>query len=173
VPKDEKAILQYLRAVRDDFDEGAPQLRSFVGSALQVAASDFDLADLVNADSSGLQLSEFEARLRHAVEAQVRATYGIGIDASGVERLTLPETTLNATVARMRSERETIAVQRTADGQRRGRDSRRCAARQPDRHRRSDGKGGRYRSSGAARGVGHLRQGLSERSVALSLAALA
>ena len=40
-------------------------------------------------------------------------------DAIGAERLTLPETTLNATVARMRSQRETIAVQRTAEGQRR------------------------------------------------------
>ncbi len=76
VPKDEKAILQYLRAVRNDPDEAARQLRSFVGSALQVTASDFDLADLVNADPSRLRLSEFEARLRHEVEAQVRATYG-------------------------------------------------------------------------------------------------
>ena len=119
VPKDEKAILQYLRAVRNDPDEAARQLRSFVGSALQVTASDFDLADLVNADNSRLRLSEFEARLRQQVEGQVRTTYGIGIAEIGVERLTLPETTLNATVARMRSERETIAVQRTAEGQRR------------------------------------------------------
>jgi len=119
VPKDEKAILQYLRAVRNDPDEAARQLRSFVGSALQVTASDFDLADLVNTDPSRLRLSEFEARLRQQVEAQVRATYGIGIAEIGVERLTLPETTLSATVARMRSERETIAVQRTAEGQRR------------------------------------------------------
>jgi modulator of FtsH protease HflC len=119
VPKDEKAILQYLRAVRNDPDEAARQLRSFVGSALQVTASDFDLADLVNTDPSRLRLSEFEGRLRHEVERQVRATYGIGIAEIGVERLTLPETTLNATVARMRSERETIAVQRTAEGQRR------------------------------------------------------
>jgi modulator of FtsH protease HflC len=48
----------------------------------------------------------------------LRATYGIALAEIGVERLTLPETTLNATVARMRSERETIAVQRTAEGQR-------------------------------------------------------
>ena len=87
VPKDEKAILQYLRAVRNDPDEAARQLRSFVGSAVQVTASDFDLADLVNAAPSRLQLSEFEARLRHEVEAQVRATYGIGIAEIGVERL--------------------------------------------------------------------------------------
>ena len=174
VPKDEKAILQYLRAVRNDPDEAARQLRSFVGSALQVTASDFDLADLVNADPSRLRLSEFEARLRQQVEAQVRATYGIAIAEIGVERLTLPETTLNATVARMRSERETIAVQRTAEGQRRAaeiradaqRDSRVAIA-------AANGEGGRHRSGGAARGGGHLRQGLSERSAALSFAALA
>jgi membrane protease subunit HflC len=117
--KDETAIRQYLRAVRNDPDEAARQLRSFVGSALQVIASDFDLADLVNTDPSRLRLSEFEARLGREVEAQLRASYGIAIAEVGVERLTLPETTLNATVARMRSERETIAVQRTAEGQRR------------------------------------------------------
>jgi len=118
VPKDGTAIRQFVRSVRNDPDEAARQLRSFVGSALQVTASDFDLADLVNADPSRLRLSEFEARLRHEVEAQLRATYGIAVAEIGVERLTLPETTLNATVARMRSERETIAVQRTAEGQR-------------------------------------------------------
>jgi modulator of FtsH protease HflC len=116
--KDEAAIRQYLRAVRNDPDEAARQLRSFVSSALQVTASDFDLADLVNADPSRLRLPEFEARLRQQVDAQLRATYGIAITQIGVERLTLPETTLDATVARMRSERETIAVQRTAEGQR-------------------------------------------------------
>jgi modulator of FtsH protease HflC len=118
VPKDPVAIRQFLRAVRNDPDEAARQLRSFVGSALQVTASNFDLADLVNTDPSRLKLSEFETRLRTQVEAQLRATYGIAVDQIGIERLTLPETTLAATVGRMRSERETVAVERTAEGQR-------------------------------------------------------
>jgi membrane protease subunit HflC len=37
----------------------------------------------------------------------------------GVERLTLPDATLAATVARMSAERETVAAERTADGLRR------------------------------------------------------
>jgi membrane protease subunit HflC len=36
----------------------------------------------------------------------------------GIERLTLPSVTLNATVDRMRAERETIATERTAIGKR-------------------------------------------------------
>jgi hypothetical protein len=36
----------------------------------------------------------------------------------GIERLTLPTETLNATVARMRAERETVAAERQAEGQR-------------------------------------------------------
>jgi len=118
VPKDDAAIRQFLRAVRNDADEAARQLRSFVGSALQVTASNFDLADLVNTDPSRLKLSGLEARLREQVEAQLRGTYGIAVAEIGIERLTLPGTTLAATVSRMRSERETVAVQRTAEGQR-------------------------------------------------------
>ena len=116
--KDEAAIRQYLRAVRNDPDEAARQLRSFLSSALQVAASGFDLADLVNANPSRLKLGELEARLRERAEQQLLAIYGVSVAEIGIERLTLPEATLAATVARMRSERETVAVQRAAEGQR-------------------------------------------------------
>ena len=44
------------------------------------------------------------------------ATYGIAVRQVGIERLSLPETTLAATVGRMRSERETVAAERTAEG---------------------------------------------------------
>ncbi len=42
--------------------------------------------------------------------------YGIEIRQVGVERMTLPDETLAATVARMRAERETVAAERTAEG---------------------------------------------------------
>ena len=42
--------------------------------------------------------------------------YGIEISQVGVERMTLPDETLAATVSRMRAERETVAAERTADG---------------------------------------------------------
>jgi membrane protease subunit HflC len=118
VPSDPDRIRQFVRAVRNDPDEAARQLRSLVGSALQVTASSFELSDLVNTDPARGQLPAFEAKLRDQIQRQVLDTYGIAIRQAGVERLSLPETTLAATVGRMRSERETVAAQRTAEGSR-------------------------------------------------------
>ncbi len=116
VPDEPERIGQFLRAVRNDPDEAARQLRSFVGSALQVTASNFALADLVNTDPARLRLAAFEQQLKAQVEAQVLQTYGIQVRQIGIETLSLPETSLVATVARMRSERETAAAERTAEG---------------------------------------------------------
>jgi membrane protease subunit HflC len=116
VAPDADGIRQFVRAVRNDPDEAARQLRSFVGAALQVTASSFDLADLVNTDPNHVQLATFETRLRDQIARQVRDTYGIEVQQVGIERFSLPETTLGATVARMRSERETVAAERTAEG---------------------------------------------------------
>jgi membrane protease subunit HflC len=118
VPPDSDHIRQFLRAVSNDPDEAARQLRSFVGSALQVTASSFDFAELVNTDPARLRLAEFERRLQAQVEAQVLQTYGIQVRQTGVEVLSLPDASLIATVARMRSERETVAAERTAEGRR-------------------------------------------------------
>jgi len=116
VPADPDRIRQFLRAVRNDPDEAARQLRNFVGSALQVTASSFDLAELVNTDPGRVRLAAFEARLKAQIEQPVLETYGVAVRQVGIERLSLPETTLAATVGRMRSERETVAAQRTAEG---------------------------------------------------------
>jgi membrane protease subunit HflC len=129
VPAEPAAITQFLRAVRGDPDEAARQLRSFVGSALQVTASSFDLADLVNTDPTKVHIAAFEARLQAQIAVQMRRIYGIAVSRVGIERLSLPETTLAATVARMRSERETVAAERTAEGLRAAAEIRSEAAR--------------------------------------------
>nr|WP_294543942.1 protease modulator HflC [uncultured Rhodopila sp.] len=116
VPADPDHIRQYLRAVRNDPDEAARQLRSFIASALQVTASSFDFAELVNTDPAKLHLADFEQRLQAQVEAQVLRTYGVQVRQAGIETLSLPEASLTATVSRMRSERETVAAERTAEG---------------------------------------------------------
>jgi membrane protease subunit HflC len=116
VPPQAADIEQFVRAVRNDPDEAARQLRSFMGSALQVTASSFDLADLVNTDPRRVQLAAFEQKLTAQLSSQMRQIYGLAIRQVGIERLSLPDSTLTATVARMRSERETVAAQRTAEG---------------------------------------------------------
>jgi membrane protease subunit HflC len=116
VQADGEHVRQFLRAVRNDPDEAARQLRSFVGSALQVTASSFDLSELVNTDPSHVRVGDFEARLQAQIERPVLEAYGIAVRQVGVERLSLPDVTLAATVGRMASERETVAAERTAEG---------------------------------------------------------
>ena len=116
VPDDPQRVRQFLRSVRNQPDEAARQLRSFVNAALHITSSNFDLTDLVNIDSTKVRLDVFERELREQVASRMLAVYGIEIRQVGVERMTLPDETLAATVARMRAERETVAAERTADG---------------------------------------------------------
>jgi membrane protease subunit HflC len=118
VPQDADHIRQFLRAVRNQPDIAASQLRSFVGSALEITASSFDLATLVNTDAQKIQLDQFEQRLRERLDEQALKVYGVTIRQVGIERLTLPTETLNATVERMKAERATVAAERSAEGQR-------------------------------------------------------
>ncbi|EPN60917.1 Band 7 protein, partial [Pseudomonas syringae pv. actinidiae ICMP 18807] len=71
-------------------------------------ASSFDLSSLVNTDAGKVNITAFENQLRQQIDQQLLATYGVRVLQVGVERLTLPSVTLNATVDRMRAERETI-----------------------------------------------------------------
>ena len=116
VPTDPQGIRQFLRSVRNQPDEAARQLRSFVNADLHVTSSNFDLADLVNVDPQKVRLNAFEDQLRAQVAPRMLQVYGIAIRQIGIERMTLTDETLAATVARMRAERETVAAQRTAEG---------------------------------------------------------
>ena len=118
VPDDPDQIRQFLRAVRNQPAIGAEQLRSFTGSALEITASSFDLANLVNTDPSQIQIDKFEEALRQRIDTQALNVYGITIRQVGLERLTLPSQTLTATVERMKAERDTVAAERSAEGAR-------------------------------------------------------
>jgi membrane protease subunit HflC len=116
VADDPANVRQFLRAARNDPEELAGQLRSYMGSALQVIASNYALADLVNTDPQKDRLAALEHDLQNSIADQVLAVYGVRIAQVGTERLSLPAETLAATVARMRAERETVAAERTAEG---------------------------------------------------------
>ena len=116
VPDDPDRVRQFLRSVRNQPDEAARQLRSFVSAALHITSSNFDLTDLVNIDASKVRLDGFEQQLHDQIATRMLQVYGIEIRQVGVERMTLPDETLAATVARMKAERETAAAERTAEG---------------------------------------------------------
>ncbi len=118
VPGDGEHVARFLRAVRNEPDEAAEQLRSFLGSAVEITASSFDLASLVNTDPAKIRLDEFERQLAVRLQDQVLRVYGVTVRQVGIERLTLPTPTLLATVNRMRADRQTVAIERMAAGER-------------------------------------------------------
>jgi modulator of FtsH protease HflC len=118
VPAEAERVTQFLRAVRNQPDEAAEQLRSFLRSALEITASGFELAALVNTDPAKVKLAAFEERLRERLGSQVLSTYGVTLRQVGIESLTLPAEALTATVARMRAERQTVASEHMAKGER-------------------------------------------------------
>jgi len=118
VPDDADHIRRFLRAVRNQPAIAAEQLRSFTGSALEVVAGNFDLASLVNTDPKKIRLAEFEEALRKRIDEQALKVYGVTVRQVGLERLTLPNQTLVATIDRMKAERSTVAAERSAEGTR-------------------------------------------------------
>jgi membrane protease subunit HflC len=118
IPDDAEHIRQFLRAMRNQPEIAAEQLRSFTGSALEVTASSFDLASLVNTEPGQIKLDQFENALRQRINEQALKVYGITIRQVGLERLTLASDTLSATIERMKAERDTVAAERSAQGQR-------------------------------------------------------
>ncbi|PTB17026.1 protease modulator HflC [Trinickia symbiotica] len=118
VGADPDDVGRFVRAVRNEPDEAARQIRSLVGSALQTTSAGFELRSLVNTDPGKVRIADFEDALRRQIDAQLHAAYGVQVVQVGLERLTLPAVTLAATVERMSAERETVAAQRMADGKR-------------------------------------------------------
>lgn len=118
VAADPNDVRRFVRAVGNRPDEAAQQIRSLLGSSLQTTSAGFDLASLVNTDPSRVRVAAFEDALRTQIDAQLYSAYGVHVVQVGLERLTLPAVTLAATVSRMSAERETVAAQRTADGNR-------------------------------------------------------
>jgi membrane protease subunit HflC len=116
VPDDPQQLLQFLRSVRNQPAEAADQLRNFVVAGLHLVSSNFALSDLVNIDPDQVRMGSFERQLRDQIAPRMLRVYGIEITQVGIERLTLPDETLAATVARMKAERETVAAQVTAQG---------------------------------------------------------
>lgn len=129
VEPDAASVQRFMRAVQNQPDEAARQIRTFVGSALETTASGFELSQLINTDASKAQIADFEARLGAQIEQSLLKSYGLKVVQVGIERLTLPSVTLAATVDRMRAERDTIATERTAIGKRQAAEIRSAAER--------------------------------------------
>lgn len=118
VSPDQQHVLRFIRAVQNQPEEAARQIRTFIGSSLETTTSNYALSEIVNTDGKQVKIPQLEQQIKEQLKAQLLKSYGIELIDVGIERLTLPAVTLNATVDRMRAERETIATERTAEGNR-------------------------------------------------------
>ncbi len=118
VNPDQQHVLRFIRAVQNQPEEAARQIRTFIGSSLETTTSNYALSDIVNTDNKKVKITQLEKQIENQLKEQLLNSYGIELVQVGIERLTLPSVTLTATVERMRAERETIATERTAEGNR-------------------------------------------------------
>jgi len=118
VSPEQSHVLRFIRAVQNQPEEAARQIRTFIGSSLETTTSNYALSEIVNTDAGKVKIPQLEQQIKNQLKAQLLSSYGIELIDVGIERLTLPAVTLNATVDRMRAERETIATERTAEGNR-------------------------------------------------------
>jgi membrane protease subunit HflC len=118
IPGDGSTVLRFVRATGGDGDAAANQLRTLLNSALETVSSRYSLSDLVNTDPHAVHLQEYEALLLDQVAGAAGTTLGIDVVQIGVERLLLPEVTLQASIARMSEERRVAAEERQAAGRR-------------------------------------------------------
>lgn len=116
VPTDPAKIRLFVRAVGNDPKVAAAQLRTFLGSALETATSAFELEDLLTTDPSRLKLAEYEQKIQQRLSVQLEQILGVTVHQVGVERFTLPTTTIETTVERMKSDRLAVAEEVQAKG---------------------------------------------------------
>ena len=119
LPAEPTAVLRFLRSVQGDPQAAEDQLRGQLGAALETVTGRFALADLLTAgEGQTSRLAEYEQELARTLQNRAGDLYGISIAQVGLERLGLPESTVAATVARMAAERDTVAAERKAQGER-------------------------------------------------------
>lgn len=116
VARTAQAPVTFLRAVRNDPEEAAIQLRGMLGSAIQTASGGYRLDDLVNTDPARLRLSGFEHALATALAAKAGERYGIEVAEVALERLALPEPIVASTITAMIEDRKVLAQKRRSEG---------------------------------------------------------
>ena len=94
VPSDPERIKLFLRAVRNQPEIAAEQLRSLIGSSLEITAGSFDLASLVNTDAQQIRLDQFEQRKAEEAECARRAEAALALAETIAE--SAPATMLDA-----------------------------------------------------------------------------
>ncbi|MEM7061218.1 MAG: SPFH domain-containing protein [Pseudomonadota bacterium] len=116
VPRDGEAVVTFLRSLRNDRQEAADLLRKIMQSKMQENAGSFQLKQLVNSQEQATQLADFEDQITQSARQGLLKEYGIELLAVHLERMQVPEKTLQSTIDAMAKEREVLAERILAVG---------------------------------------------------------
>ncbi|MEM9060706.1 MAG: SPFH domain-containing protein [Pseudomonadota bacterium] len=116
IPRGDDAVVTFLRSLRNDRQQVADLLRKIMQSKMQEIAGGFQLKQLVNTQDTATQLAEFEEQITESAREGLREEYGIEVFAIHLERLQVPERTLQSTIDAMAKEREVLAERILAVG---------------------------------------------------------
>lgn len=116
VPRDEASVVTFLRSLRNDQQEAANLLRKIMQAKLQEIAGSYQLRQLVNTQEQETKLAAFEKQVTESARQGLREEYGIELLAVHLERMQVPEKTLQSTIEAMAKEREVLAERILAVG---------------------------------------------------------
>ncbi|MEM9765099.1 MAG: SPFH domain-containing protein [Pseudomonadota bacterium] len=116
VPREGDAVVLFLRALGNDPQQAADLLRKIMQSKMQEIAGGFQLDQLVNVQESATRLEEFEALVTESASQGLKQEYGIDLIAVHLERMQVPERTIQSTIDAMAKEREVQAERILAVG---------------------------------------------------------
>lgn len=116
VPRDQTAVVTFVRSLRNDPQEAADLLRKIMQSKMQEIAGAYQLTQLVNTQDSATDLAAFEDQITKSAREGLYKEYGIELLAVHLERMQVPELTFQSTINAMIKEREVQAERILAVG---------------------------------------------------------
>ncbi|MEM1313432.1 MAG: SPFH domain-containing protein [Pseudomonadota bacterium] len=116
VPRESDAVVSFLRSLSNDPQQAADLLRKIMQSKMQEIAGSFQLDQLVNVQETATRLAEFETLVTESARQGLREEYGIELIAVHLERMQVPERTIQSTIDAMAKEREVQAERILAVG---------------------------------------------------------
>lgn len=113
--------IAFQQNLRGDIETAEARLENIINNSANSVLGKYRLEDLVNTDPEKLKFDQVEEDIYSSVKRELtnmENAYGIELTSLGITWIALPEETTTAVFARMRKERESVAKELEATGQR-------------------------------------------------------
>ena len=108
----------FLESFNGDMAKAEQKLEEIIRNAKSGIIGQYNFSDLISTNLAELKFDQIEKEMLDAVQAQVKGTYGITVDAMGIKQLGLPESITSIVFERMRAERQQLIATYQSEGDR-------------------------------------------------------